>query len=145
MPNTVGMPQQQQRPSGSASRGLHVDENVLEELEFHKQTVETDDNSPLHLIREKEMEISGRVLAAKRQADEIVGEARREQVRLVSAAHDDANAKAKEREVEIKAEMERKMVEVRTEAEAEVAALEQVIASKKQDAVATVIESVVRI
>ncbi len=54
-------------------------------------------------------------------------------------------SKAKEREIEIKAEMERKMVEVRADAEAEVAALEQVIASKKQGAVSTVIESAVRI
>ena len=122
-----------------------MDENVLEELEFHKQTVETDDNSPLHLIREKEMEISGRVLAAKRQADEIVADARREQVRLVSAAHDEANAKAKEREAEVRADMERKVADVRKEAEAEVVSLEQLIAGKKQGAVSTVIESVVRV
>ena len=46
-------------------------------------------------------------------------EARREQVRLVAAAHDEANAKAKEREAEVRADMGRKVADVRKEAEAE--------------------------
>ncbi len=40
-----------------------MDDKVAENIQFHQETVETDQNSPLHLIREKEIEISGRVLA----------------------------------------------------------------------------------
>ena len=54
-----------------------VDDKVLEEIKFHQDVVEHDSASPLHRIREKEMEISGRVMKAKKEADEIVAEARR--------------------------------------------------------------------
>ena len=73
-----------------------MDEKVVEELEFHQQTVaEPTTNSPLHLIREKEMEISGRVLAAKREADEIVADARKRGCgAAVGSAHDDADQRS---------------------------------------------------
>ena len=62
----------------------------VEEIEFHQRHVANRRalTSPSH--REKEMEISGRVLAAKRQADEIVAEARRDAATMLSAAHDEA-------------------------------------------------------
>ena len=44
-----------------------MDDNVAEEMRLHQETIATDANTPLHLIREKELEISGRVLAAKRE------------------------------------------------------------------------------
>ena len=61
-----------------------MDEKVLEEIKFHQETIATDANSPLHLIREKEIEISGRVLAAKREADEIVADARKKAAEIVA-------------------------------------------------------------
>ncbi len=54
-----------------------MDDKSTDELEFHQETVTTDANSPLHLIREKEMEISGRVLKAKNDAEEVVDKAGR--------------------------------------------------------------------
>jgi vacuolar-type H+-ATPase subunit H len=122
-----------------------VDENVIEELEFHKQTVQSDDHSPLHLIREKEMEISGRVLAAKRQADEIVSDARREASQMMTSAHDQASSLAGERDAAVKAEMETKIAEVKRQAEVDAAALTETIQVKKAEAVAYVIDAVVRI
>ncbi|HSK46632.1 MAG TPA: V-type ATPase subunit subunit G family protein [Coriobacteriia bacterium] len=122
-----------------------MDENVVEELQFHKQTVQSDDNSPLHLIREKEMEISGRVLAAKRQADEIVSAARKEAGGMIAAAHDQASTEAGKRDASVKAEMEQQMADVRAQAERDAAALEETIKARRGDAVAFVIESVARI
>jgi len=122
-----------------------VDENVVEELQFHKQTVQSDDNSPLHLIREKEMEISGRVLAAKRQADEIVSAARKEAGGMIAVAHDQASTEAGKRDASVKAEMDKQMTEVRAQAELDAAALEETIKARRGDAVAFVIESVARI
>ncbi len=119
-----------------------MDENVLEELEFHKQTVQSDENSPLHLIREKEIEISGRVLAAKRQADEIVAEARKEAAALLSAAHEEASKLAGERDEAAKSEVERMKSEIHAEAEGDVAKLESTIQGKKAAAVTWVIDSV---
>jgi vacuolar-type H+-ATPase subunit H len=122
-----------------------VDENVVEELEFHKQTVQSDDNSPLHLIREKEMEISGRVLAAKREADQIVSDARKEAATLLSSAHDDATSEAGVRDAAVKADMQKQIEQVRAEAESDAAALEEIINSRRREATNYVIESVTRI
>jgi vacuolar-type H+-ATPase subunit H len=119
-----------------------VDEKVVEELQFHTQTVQADDNSPLHLIREKEMEISGRVLAAKREADEIVATARREAAGLLASAHDAAADEIGRRDAQVKADMERETAQVRADAESEAAALEQTISSRRGQAVAYVVDAV---
>ena len=78
-----------------------MDEKTVENLQFHQDTVASDANSPLHLIREKEIEISGRMLAAKRQADEIVADARKQAVGLMGSAHDEGSVLAKKQEEEI--------------------------------------------
>ena len=79
-----------------------MDEKVLEEIQFHTETVAGDANSPLHLIREKEMEISGRVLAAKKHAEEIVAEARRSAVAVLQEAQEEGSRLSAEREVEVR-------------------------------------------
>ena len=122
-----------------------MDENVIEELEFHKQTVQSDEHSPLHLIREKEMEISGRVLAAKRQADEIVSDARREASAMMTSAHDQAASLAGERDAAVKAEMEREIAEVGEQADADAAALLSTIQTRKGQAVTYVVDTVVNV
>jgi len=122
-----------------------VDDNVVEELEFHKATVQSDDNSPLHLIREKEMEISGRVLSAKREADEIVSDARRAAATIMSSAHDQASEEAGRRDAAVKSEIEKQMAQVRADAEAEAAALEESIDTRRGPAVAFVVDAVTRI
>lgn len=122
-----------------------MDEHVVEELEFHKATVQSDDNSPLHLIREKEMEISGRVLAAKRNADEIVSDARREAASIIASAHDQASEEVSRRDAAVKVDMEKEMAQVRADAEAEAAALEGSIDSRRGPAVAYVVDAVTRV
>lgn len=116
-----------------------------EELEFHRQTITGGGNSPLHLIREKEIEISGRILAAKRSADEIVSTARREAVALVSEAQGDASHLVEEREQVAKADVEKESAELRAEADKLVAELEESIVDKKQRAISFVVDSVLKV
>ncbi len=84
-----------------------MDEKVAEEIQMHKETIATDSNTPLHLIREKEIEISGSVLAAKRQADEIVTEARKKAAEVVSKAEAEGGSGAAVREDEILADADK--------------------------------------
>lgn len=119
-----------------------MDEKVVEELQFHQETVANEENSPLHLIREKEMEISGRVLAAKREADEIVAEARREAAKLISAAGDEAASKAAKMEKTVQAELEKESAKVRADADKEAEDLKKAISSRVSKAVDFVIDSV---
>lgn len=117
-------------------------EKETAELEFHRQTIAGDANSPLHLIREKEIEISGRILAAKRKADEVIGKARREAVALVEEAQGDASHLVAERELAARAQVEKETAKVRAKAVAEIDELEGSIADKKRKAVSFVVDSV---
>ncbi len=111
-------------------------------LEFHRETVMGDANSPLHLIREKEIELSGRILAAKRNADEIISTSRREAVALVAEAKGDASHLAQEHDLAARKQVEQQQEELRAEAEREIAEMETSIAAKKPGAVTFVMESV---
>lgn len=73
-----------------------MDEKVLEEIRFHQDVVNKDANSPLYQIREKEMEISGRVLAAKTQSEKILADARRSATDILRTAETDADKAAKQ-------------------------------------------------
>ncbi len=125
--------------------GSALDENVTEELAFHQETVASDTNTPLHLIREKEIEISGRVLAAKRQADEIVADARKQAASLLGSVQEEAAANAGAREAEVRAEVDRDIAQLHVQSEGEVAALAGSIEKRLPEAVAMVIGSVTRV
>jgi len=122
-----------------------VDEKVLEEFQFHKETVVADANSPLHLIREKEMEISGRILAAKKEAEEIVAAARRKAVDIVQKAEAEGERLSTEEEQRVEAQVEIDVAKVHEDAEREVEALRDVIGERKGEAVEYVVESVTRV
>ncbi len=102
-----------------------MDDKSLEELEFHQETVTSDANSPLHLIREKEMEISGRVLAAKQEAEDIVASARKRAVETVEKAESAGGVAAKEQEAELLAQVERDVAEVQSGTEGDKEALQR--------------------
>lgn len=122
-----------------------MDEKVVEEIRMHKETIATDSNTPLHLIREKEIEISGRVLAAKRQADEIVTEARKKAAELVAKAEAEGGAGAAEIEKSIQQRADEEAVRLRADAKAEAAALAEQISSHRDEAVRLVLGAVTRI
>lgn len=123
-------------------RGMYVDDKVMENLQFHQETVASDSNSPLHLIREKEIEISGRMLAAKRQADEIVADARKKAAALMGSATDEAGELAKKHEADVQAQLKEEIESVRAQAAADVDALEGQIAQRRSEAVSYVVRSV---
>lgn len=115
----------------------------VEDIQFHQQTVETDEHSPLHLIREKEMEISGRVLRAKRQADEIVADARKDAAAMLSTAHDEASQESVGLEATVQAELEQESAKLRSQADQDAEVLVEALGARRPDAVKYVIDSVV--
>jgi vacuolar-type H+-ATPase subunit H len=119
-----------------------VDDKVVEEIQMHQQTVASDNNSPLHLIREKELEISGKVLAAKRQADEIVTEARKKAAELVSTAESEGGAGAADRDAAIRAEADKQAESLRVEAKVEASKLQAQVDARREDAVRLVLDAV---
>lgn len=122
-----------------------MDEKVVEEIRMHKETIATDSNTPLHLIREKEIEISGRVLAAKRQADEIVADARKKAAELVAKAEAVGGAGGAEIEKTIQERAEKEAVQLEVGAKAEAATLAEQINSHRDEAVRLVLGAVTRI
>lgn len=112
-----------------------MDEKVLEEIRFHQDAVTRDANSPLFQIREKEMEISGRVFAARNQADKMISDARQRSLEIVRSAHTDAEKLAKEHADKVLAGIEGSITEVTEQGVAEVAALKKELA-KRQGAAA---------
>ena len=122
-----------------------VDEKVLEELKFHQDTVEADAHSPLHLIREKEMEISGRVLAAKREAEEIVSAARKKAVDVVAKAEEQSQVLAREREQQVLEEVDREIVQIKADAEVEAASLERLLAERTDTAADFIVDTVLSV
>jgi len=119
-----------------------VDEKVLEEIGFHQEVIGRDTNSPLHLIREKEMEISGRVLAAKNEAERIVNDARHQAGDLLRSSEAEAEKLAKETEATVLAEAEVQASRLREGIGGEAQELETAIAGRRAAAVAEIIRIV---
>lgn len=122
-----------------------MDEKVLEEYQFHKETVVADVNSPLHLIREKEMEISGRVLEAKKEAEQIVADARRKAVEIVQKAEAEGERLSAEEEKRVSAQVEIDVAKVHEDAGHSVDELRGAIGERMDKATEYVLEAVTRV
>jgi len=122
-----------------------VDDKVLEEIRFHQDVVEHESGSPLHRIREKEMEISGRMLAAKKQADDVVATARRKAVDIVSKAEGEGEKLAKQSEDKALADAAKEAVTIRAKAEKDAAALEEGLAARSDDAARLIVSAVTQV
>lgn len=119
-----------------------ADEQVLAEVKFHQETVSTESNSPLHLIREKEMEIAGRVLAARREAEEIISSARKKAAESVIKAEEDAEGLAAKSETKAREAAEAEAASIRAASVDEVAALKKTVASRTDEAVGYLVDVV---
>jgi len=119
-----------------------MDEKVLEEIRFHQDAVTRDANSPLYQIREKEMEISGRVFAARNQADKMISDARQRALEIVRGAHGDAERLAKEHADKTLADVEGSIEEVKANGVVEVQALKEELAARQADAASFVVKLV---
>ena len=122
-----------------------MDDSVVEDIKLHQETIASDSNSPLHQIREKELEISGRVLKAKRQADEIVAAARKKAAEVLSAAESEGGAGAEETEMAIKTDAQVESARLVEEAAREAAVLKQQVDARRADAVRLVLKEVTSI
>lgn len=119
-----------------------MDEKVLEEIRFHQDAATRDANSPLFQIREKEMEISGRVFAARNQADKMISDARQRSLEIVRNAQADAERLAKEQADKLYAQTEKSIEDVKSNGVAETATLEAELATRKSDAADFVVKLV---
>lgn len=122
-----------------------MEEKLLEELQLAQGAVKRDASSPLFQIREKEMEISGRVLAAKQEAERIVAEARRKAAEVVSRAEVDGEKAAQEYQTKLLTDAEAACVSLREGFADEVAPIEEKIRQRTAKAVDAVVEMVTRV
>lgn len=119
-----------------------MEDRVLEELQLQHAATKHDSNSPLFLIREKEMEMSGRVLAAKQEAERTVAEARRKAAEIIGKAETEAEALAHEHEVKRIADAESQAAKTKSEFAGEAAPIQALIAERHGKAVAAVVDMV---
>jgi vacuolar-type H+-ATPase subunit H len=122
-----------------------VDDKVLEEIKFHQDVVEHDSASPLHRIREKEMEISGRVLKAKQQADEIVADARRKAAEIIAKGESEGDKLAREAEAATTAAAEKEAAAITEKAAAEAAEMEGSLAARRALAADAIVKAVTQV
>lgn len=122
-----------------------MDEKVLEEIRFHQDVVNKDASSPLYQIREKEMEISGRVLAAKGQAEKTVSDARRKAVEVVKNAEAKGDKAVKEYSEKAIAEAEKEAERLRAGIVDEAKTLETQLMANRGDAVEYIVKIVTSI
>ena len=119
-----------------------MDEKILEEIKFHQDVVAKDANSPLFQIREKEMEIHGRILAARSEAETIVSDARQKAQETVQNAGTDAEKLAKEHAEKLAAEAEASVANVQSQAEADTLDLKKALTERQLEAVDFVVKLV---
>lgn len=119
-----------------------MDEKVLEEIRFHQDVTSKDASSPLFQIREKEMEISGRVFAARNQADKMISDARQRALDIVRNAHADAERLAKEHADKVLAGVDSSIEEVKAKGVVEVEELKEELAKRQSEAADYVVKLV---
>lgn len=117
-------------------------DKVVDEIKLHEQTIASDSNSPLHLIREKELEISGRMLSAKREADQVVADARRKAAEIVAAAEAEGGAGAKASAGSAVDQATVQAAELRSGAQADAASMTTAAEARRAAAVDIIIQAV---
>jgi vacuolar-type H+-ATPase subunit H len=122
-----------------------VDDKALEQIQFHQDVINRDTTSPLYQIREKEIEISGRVLAAKQKAETVVADARRKSAETVTKARTDADVLAREHEAKTLAEAKKKAAALRDGVGDEVAAIDKQVKGRLDPAIDSVVKAVTQV
>jgi vacuolar-type H+-ATPase subunit H len=102
-------------------------------------------DSPLYLIREKELVISGHVLSAKKKAEQIVAEARKKASETLSKAESEGERAAREVEKRMVAEAEKEAAKIMANVDVEVAEVEAQSTAHRAKAVKVVVEAVTKV
>lgn len=122
-----------------------MDDKASKELAFKQEGERNESNAPLYLIRDEEMEISGRVLAAKQEAERIIADARKKASEVVSAAEIESEDLARRRESEIMAAAEDEAGRLRESVTQETGPLEALVAERGPAAVDAIVSRVTRV
>jgi vacuolar-type H+-ATPase subunit H len=118
----------------------------LEHIRLNQEAMKKESpDSPLYLIREKELVISGHVLSAKKKAEQIVAEARKKASETVSKAESEGERAAREVEKRMVAEAEKDAAKILATVDSEVAEVEAQAAAHRAKAVKVVVAAVTRV
>jgi vacuolar-type H+-ATPase subunit H len=138
------------RTSGGREVDAVVDEKTPEQksLEHIRQVQDAmkkeAPDSPLHLIREKELVIAGHVLSAKKKSEQIVADARRNASETLSAAESAGEKAARDVEKKMIAEAEKEAAAILVNVDDEVTAVEKQATANRAKAVKVVVDAVTR-
>ena len=126
--------------------GVALDEETrLDGIRERDDLIATDAKTPLHLIRQKELELSGKVLKAREQAAEIISNARREAVDIATKAEAEAEKEAKAYETDRMEQAQAEVVTLREGVGPEIEAIKAIVEQRHDAAVAAVVERVTRV
>jgi vacuolar-type H+-ATPase subunit H len=126
--------------------GVALDEGKrLDSIREAEDLIGSDSTTPLHLIREKELELSGRVLQARESAGEITAAARKQAAEIISKAERDSEAEVKAYEEQRMKQANEEAEAIRGELGALVASMQEHVATSKGAAVDAVVARVTRI
>lgn len=125
------------------------EDQKLEDIKFYQEVLQKDHkdqpNSPLYMIREKELEISGRVLAAKKKAEQIVADARRKSSETLSQAEAEGEKQAHAVEERMMRDAEEESARIMANVDTEVADVHARTKERSAQAVKVVVEAVTKV
>lgn len=122
------------------------EQESLDHIKFYQDVIKKEAaDSPLFLIREKELEISGRVLATKKKVEQIVADARRKSSETLAQAGADGEKEARVVEARLTREAEDEAAGILANVDKEVADVRARTAERGARAVKVVVEAVTRL
>ncbi len=123
-----------------------TEQESLDHIQFYKDVIKKElPNSPLYLIREKELEISGRVLGIRKKAEQVVADARKKAVETLSGGESEGDKAAREVEQVMIAEAEAEAAKIMANVDAEVAEVAAKAKERRAKAVEMVVEAVTKV
>jgi vacuolar-type H+-ATPase subunit H len=123
-----------------------TEQESLDHIKFYQDVIKKElPNSPLYLIREKELEISGRVLSVKKKAEQVVADARKKAAETLSGGEAEGESASREVEKAMIAEAEQEAAKILSNVDAEVAEVQAKAESRRAKAAKMVVEAVTRV
>jgi vacuolar-type H+-ATPase subunit H len=122
------------------------EQESLEHIKFYQDVIKKElPNSPLYLIREKELEISGRVLSIRKKAEQVVADARKKAVETLAGGESEGESAAREVEQSMIAEAEQEAAKILANVDSEVAEVEAKAKQRRAKAVEVVVAAVTKV
>jgi vacuolar-type H+-ATPase subunit H len=125
------------------------EDKQMEDIKFFQDVLSKEHkdqpNSPLYMIREKELEISGRVLAAKKKAEQIVSDARKKSSETFSQAESEGEKQARAVEERMMRDAEDEAARIMANVDVEVADVQARAVKQSAQAVKVVVEAVSKV